>query len=107
MVDAVDSLLNNAVDLYIQAVDYCRISTSQIPTLVGAEIRQIKPESDDVRQMSPDSEDTIPDFGQTVRNLARAAGSPAISSDPGTNPARTPDIRSTGRDPGRPDLAWI
>jgi hypothetical protein len=39
MVDAVDSLLNNAVDLYVQAVDYYRISTSQIPTPVGVEIR--------------------------------------------------------------------
>jgi len=38
MVDAVDSFLNNAVDLYVQAVDYCRISTSQIPTPVGAGI---------------------------------------------------------------------
>jgi hypothetical protein len=38
MVDAVDSLLNNAVNLYVQAVDYCRNSTSQIPTPVGAGI---------------------------------------------------------------------
>jgi hypothetical protein len=56
MVDAVGSLLNNAVDIYVQAVDYCRISTSQIPTPVGAGIRQIKPESGDVWQMSLDSE---------------------------------------------------
>jgi hypothetical protein len=40
MVDAVDSLLNNAVDLYVQAVDYHRIPTSQISTPVGAEIRR-------------------------------------------------------------------
>jgi hypothetical protein len=48
MVDAVDSLLNNAVDFYVQAVDYCWISTSQIPTPIDAGIRQIKPESGDV-----------------------------------------------------------
>jgi hypothetical protein len=35
MVDAVDPLLNDAVDLYIQAVDYRRIPTSQISTPVG------------------------------------------------------------------------
>jgi hypothetical protein len=29
MVDAVDSFLNNAVDIYVQAIDYCQISTSQ------------------------------------------------------------------------------
>jgi hypothetical protein len=63
MVDAVDYFLNNAVDLYVQAVDYCRISTSQIPTPVGVGIRQIKPESGDVRQMSPDSGDIMPDSG--------------------------------------------
>jgi hypothetical protein len=40
MIDAVGSLLNNAVDLYVQAVDYCRILTSQISTPVGAGIRQ-------------------------------------------------------------------
>jgi hypothetical protein len=57
MVDAVDSLLNNSVDFYVQAVDYCRISTSQIPTSVGAGIRQIKPESGNVQQMSLDSGD--------------------------------------------------
>jgi hypothetical protein len=38
MVDAVDSLLNNAVDLYVQSVHYRQIPTSQIPTLVNAEI---------------------------------------------------------------------
>jgi hypothetical protein len=49
MVDAVlDSLLNNAVNFYVQAVDYCQISTNQIPTPVDAGIRQIKPESGDV-----------------------------------------------------------
>jgi len=68
MVDAVDFFLNNAVDLYVQAVDYCRISTSQIPTPVGAGILQIKPESKDVRQMSQDSGDIMPDSGQTGRN---------------------------------------
>jgi len=45
MVDAVDSFLKNAVDLYIQAIKYCRISTSQIPTPVGPGIRQIRRES--------------------------------------------------------------
>lgn len=50
MVDGIDSFLNNAVDLYIQAVEYCRISTSQIPTLVGVGIRQIKPESGEIQQ---------------------------------------------------------
>jgi len=48
MVDAIDSLLNNAVDLYVQAVNYRRISTSQILT-------RSMPESGDVWQMSPDS----------------------------------------------------
>jgi len=68
MVDAVDSLLNNAVDFYVQAVDYCRISTSQIPTPVDVGIRQIKLESGDVQQMSPDSGDTMPDSGKTGRS---------------------------------------
>jgi hypothetical protein len=40
MVDVIDSLLNIAVDLYVQAVDYCRILTSQIPTPVGAGFRR-------------------------------------------------------------------
>jgi hypothetical protein len=61
MVDAVDSFLNNAVDLYVQAVDYCRISTSQIPTPVGVGIQQIKSESSNVWQMSPDSGDIMPE----------------------------------------------
>jgi hypothetical protein len=97
MVDAVDSFLNNAVDLYVQAVDYCRISTSQIPTPVGAGIRQIKPESGDVQQMSPDSGYLagsgcsgrisgrfpvnllgcgryVPDSGKVRRNPAKMAG---------------------------------
>jgi hypothetical protein len=38
MVNAVDSLLNNTVDLYVQAVDYRWIPTSQTPTPVDAEI---------------------------------------------------------------------
>jgi hypothetical protein len=101
MVDAVDFFLNNAVNLYVQVVDYCRISTSQIPTSVGVEIRQIKPESGDVRQMSPDSGDTMLDSGQTGRNLARAAGSSAISSDPGPDPAITPEIWPSGWNLGR------
>lgn len=67
MVDAVDSLLNNAVDLYVQAVDYRRIPTSQTPTLVSAEIRQIMPESGDVLQPSLDSSDTVPDSGHFGR----------------------------------------
>jgi hypothetical protein len=54
MVDAVDSLLNNAVDLYVQAVGYRQIPTSQVSRTVGAGIRQIMPESDDIRQPSPD-----------------------------------------------------
>jgi hypothetical protein len=40
MVDVVGSLLNNAVDLYVKAVDYHQISTTQIPTPVGAGIRR-------------------------------------------------------------------
>jgi hypothetical protein len=48
-----------------------------------------------------DSGDTMPDSGQTGQNLAGAAGSPAISPDPGQDPARTPDHRPSGRDPGR------
>jgi hypothetical protein len=55
MVDAVDSLLNNAIDLYVQAVRYRRISTSHILILVGAEIKQIMPKSGDVWQPSSDS----------------------------------------------------
>jgi len=38
MTDAVDLLLNDAVDLYIQAVDYRRIPTSQILASIGARI---------------------------------------------------------------------
>jgi hypothetical protein len=78
MVNAVDSLLNNAVDLYVQTVDYHWIPTSQIPTLVGARIRQIMPESSDVRQPSPDSGHIGPVSDQSGQNLAGAAGSPAI-----------------------------
>jgi hypothetical protein len=40
MIDAVDSFLNNAVDIYIQAVEYCQLSTSQIPTPFGAGTRR-------------------------------------------------------------------
>jgi hypothetical protein len=67
----------DAVDLYVQALDYRRIPTSQIPTPVGAEIRQIMPESGDVRQPSLDSSGTVLDSGQ----LAGATGSPAIWPD--------------------------
>jgi hypothetical protein len=70
MVDAVDSLLNNAVDLYVQAIDY-----RQIPTPVGAGIRRSMPKSGDIRQLSPDSGGIVPDSGQIGWNLA---GSPAI-----------------------------
>jgi hypothetical protein len=116
MVDTVDSFLNNAVGLYVQAVDYCRISTSQIPTLVDAGIRQIKSESGDVRQMSPDSGDTnarfqpdwpghlagiLDGFGRLAGILAEAAGSPAIWPDPVPDPARTPDHRPSGSNPRR------
>jgi hypothetical protein len=45
MTDVVDSLLNDAVDLYVQVVDYRRIPTNQIPALVGAGIWKIMPES--------------------------------------------------------------
>jgi hypothetical protein len=38
MADAVDPILNDAIDIYVQAVSYRRISTSQIPALVGAGI---------------------------------------------------------------------
>jgi hypothetical protein len=78
MIDAVDSLLNNAVDLYVQAVDYRHISTSQISISVGARIRQIMPEFGDIRQPSPDSSSTLPDSGQTGRISGYLAGSPAI-----------------------------
>jgi hypothetical protein len=89
MVDAVDSLLNNALDLYVQAIDYCQISTSQIPTPLGAGIRQIKPESGDVRQMSPNSGDTIPDSSHLARIW----------------PERRPECRPSGQDTGR--RGWI
>jgi hypothetical protein len=55
MVNAVDSFLNNAVDLYVKP-------------LTIAEFRQIKPESGDVRQMLSGSGDIMPDSGQTGRN---------------------------------------
>jgi hypothetical protein len=80
MVNAFDSLLN-VVDLYVQAVHYRRIPTSQIPTLFGAEIRQIMPESSNVRQPSPDLDGTVPDSGQAGRShriSGYLAGSPAI-----------------------------
>jgi hypothetical protein len=38
MADAVDSFLNDAIDLYVQVVNYRQISTSEIPVPVGAEI---------------------------------------------------------------------
>jgi hypothetical protein len=38
MADVVDSLLNDAVDLYVQVVDYRRIPTSQMLALVSAGI---------------------------------------------------------------------
>jgi hypothetical protein len=78
MVDAVDSLLNNAVDLYVQAIHYRRILKSQIPTLVGAEIQQIMPESGDFRQSSPDFVSIVPNSTQAGWNLAGVAGSLAI-----------------------------
>jgi hypothetical protein len=71
MLDAIDSLLNNAVDFYVQVVDYRRISTSQILTPVGAGIRQ----------PSPDFGDTVLDSGQSGWNLSGATGSPAIWPD--------------------------
>jgi hypothetical protein len=92
MVDAVDSFLNNAVDLYVQTVDYCQISTSQILTPVGAGIRQIKPKSGDVRQMSPDSGNIMPDSGQN-------AGDPAIWPESWTDSAIWPESWT--------DPAWI
>jgi hypothetical protein len=87
MVDAVDSLLNNAVDFYVQAVDYCRISTSQIPTPVDAGIRQIKPESGDVQQMLPDSRETMPDSGRSGWISSRLAGSGLDLARTGRPPA--------------------
>jgi hypothetical protein len=111
MIDAIDSFLNNAVDLYVQAVDYCRISTSQIQTPIGAGIRQIKPESGDVRHMSPDSGDVMPDSGQTGRIPAQIRPESRDTGRRGrirlfwpnlrpTNRklARTAGFRSTGRD---------
>jgi hypothetical protein len=105
MVDAVDSLLNNTVDLYVQAVDYCRISTSQISTPVGTRIQQIKPKSGDVRQMSPDFGDTMPDSSQTSWNLAGSGqnfGDRAIWSESWMDPAVWPRYW-----PERPDLAVL
>jgi hypothetical protein len=71
MVDAVDSFLNIAVDLYIQAVEYCQISTSQISTLVSGGIQQIRPESGE-------NPADITGFQRYRARLAGAAGSPAI-----------------------------
>jgi hypothetical protein len=98
MVDTVDSLLNNAVDFYVQVVDYCQISTSQIPTLVSARIRQIKPESGDVQQMSSDSGDTMPDSGYIAgsrperRRSGHLAGILAGILDGSGQNGRTPGI---------------
>lgn len=75
MVDAVDSFLNNAVDLYIQAVEYCRISISQIPTPVNAEIRQIRAESGRYRARFRPGWPEQPCLRQSGRDVA---GSPAI-----------------------------
>jgi hypothetical protein len=81
MVDAVDSLLNNAVDFYVQAVDYCQISTSQIPTPVGAGIRQIKPKSGRSGRISSYSGQISSRLAGILAgsglDLARTAGPPA------------------------------
>jgi len=45
MADIINPLLNNAVNLYVQAIDYRRIPTSQIPALVGAGIQSLLLES--------------------------------------------------------------
>lgn len=107
MVDAVDSFLNNAVNLYLQAVDYCRISTSQIPTPVGAEIRQIKPDSGYLARSRPELQRSGHLVGE-AESSARTTG-PLVSSRirlflPNLRPAgrklaRTAGFRSTGRDP--------
>jgi hypothetical protein len=88
MVNAVNSLLNNAADLYVLAVNYRRIPTSQIST-------RLVPESGDVRQMSRDSGST----GQIPANLAR-------------NWPERPDVRLSSRDtsrilPGSGQNGWI
>jgi hypothetical protein len=95
MVNAVDSFLNNAIDLYVQAVDYCRISTSQIPTPVGAGIQQIKPKSCDVRQMSPDFV-----VGATDRPKLRITGQNGMT--PGIWPDPAVLAESPASWPGRP-----
>jgi hypothetical protein len=110
MVYAVDSFLNNAVDLYIQAVEYCWISTSQISTPVGAGIRQMRLESGRHRRILE-----IP--CQIQARLAGAAGSPVGSRPerldprqfwrnlrPGSSqndgiPASWPEIGQDGRFP--------
>jgi hypothetical protein len=63
MVDIVDYLLNNVVDLYVQAVGY-----RQIPTPVCAGIRQIMQKFGDVRQPPSDSGGSVPDSSQAGRS---------------------------------------
>jgi hypothetical protein len=91
MVDVVNSFLNNAVDLYVQAVNYCQISTSQIPTPVGAGIRRCPVDVAGFRG-----------YHESGRYLAGAARSSAVSLDP----ARTPDNQPSGRDPGWIQPEW-
>jgi hypothetical protein len=77
--DAVNSLLNNVVDLHAQTVDlhaqtvdHCR-NPATIAGFWQARL-EILPESGDIRSLSPDFNDTVPDFsqsGQNGRDLAR------------------------------------
>jgi hypothetical protein len=59
MADVVDSLLNDAVDLYVQVVDYRRIPTSQMLALVSAGIWNYAR----IWLPSPDSDGIFPYFG--------------------------------------------
>jgi hypothetical protein len=88
VVDTVDSLLNNAVDLYVQAVDYRRIPTSQTPTPVGVESDKLcwNPATFGNCRRIPAIQCQI---------SARAARSPAIWS------GYWPEPRPSGREPGR------
>jgi hypothetical protein len=69
MIDAVNSLLNNAVDFYV-GFQQARFRHRSVL------------ESGDVRQLSPNFSRTVQDSGQTGLSLAGAAGSPTIWPDP-------------------------
>jgi hypothetical protein len=98
MVDVVDSLLNNAVDLYVQAVDYRRIPT----TIAGfrryrARFRPIWPETHRSGRISSYLAEILAGSGL---DLARTAESPASLT--GILPEPQDPGQLAGIWPGRP-----